>query len=415
MKSPIFALIEEEKRRQEETICLIASENYASADVLAASGSVLTNKYAEGYPHRRYYGGCDVVDKVEDYAIDRCKELFGAEHANVQPHSGSSANFAVYMAHLKAGDTVLGMSLASGGHLTHGHKVNFSGKLFNIVHYGVSPEDERLDYDAIQIMAEQNQPKMIIVGASAYSRTIDFKRMHEIAQGNKALLFIDMAHIAGLVAAGIHPSPIPYGDFVSSTTHKTLRGPRGGIVLSKQEHAAALDRAVMPGTQGGPLMHIIAAKGVAFDEALRPSFKLYQQQVVKNAQAMVKTFKELGYRIVADGTDNHLFLVDLRSAQSADIISGDEISGKLVEETLQKCNIILNRNMIPFDTASPTVTSGIRIGTPAVTTRGFKEAEVIELTHWIDEIIKRRNHEAHLTALKEKVKELCNRFPVYHV
>lgn len=413
MKSPIFALIEKEKKRQEETICLIASENYASHDVLAAAGSVLTNKYAEGYPHRRYYGGCDVVDEVEDYTIDKCTQLFGAEHANVQPHSGSSANFAVYMSHLKAGDTVLGMSLASGGHLTHGHKVNFSGKLFNMVHYGVSPEDERLDYDEIQILAEQNQPKMIIVGASAYSRTIDFKRMREIATGNKALLFVDMAHIAGLVAAGLHPSPIPYGDIISSTTHKTLRGPRGGLILSKQDYGQAIDRAVMPGTQGGPLMHIIAAKGIAFEEALKPEFKTYQQQVIANAQAMVKTFKELGYRIVADGTDNHLFLVDLRSQQSSDIITGDEITGKLVEETLQKCNIILNRNMIPFDTTSPTVTSGIRIGTPAVTTRGFKEAEVTQLVHWIDEIIKRRNHEQYLERLAVEVKKLCAQFPIY--
>lgn len=413
MKSPIFALIEKEKKRQEETICLIASENYASKDVLAAAGSVLTNKYAEGYPHRRYYGGCDVVDEVEDYTIDKCTQLFGAEHANVQPHSGSSANFAVYMSHLKAGDTVLGMSLASGGHLTHGHKVNFSGKLFNMVHYGVSPEDERLDYDEIQILAEQNQPKMIIVGASAYSRTIDFKRMREIATGNKALLFVDMAHIAGLVAVGLHPSPVPYGDIVSSTTHKTLRGPRGGFILSKQDYGQAIDRAVMPGTQGGPLMHIIAAKGIAFEEALKPEFKTYQQQVITNAQVMAKTFKELGYRIVADGTDNHLFLVDLRSQQSSDIITGDEITGKLVEETLQKCNIVLNRNMIPFDTASPTVTSGIRIGTPAVTTRGFKAAEVTQLVYWIDEIIKRRNHDQHLERLAAEVKKLCAQFPIY--
>ncbi|QQR48836.1 serine hydroxymethyltransferase [bacterium] len=407
----IFDLIEQEKQRQEEVLCLIASENYASPEVLAATGSVLTNKYAEGYPGRRYYAGCQVIDEVENLARDLGKQLFNAEHINVQPHSGSSANFAAFMAKLKPGDTVLGMHINAGGHLTHGHKLNFSGKLFNMVPYGVSPEDECIDYDEIEILANQHQPKMIIAGASAYSRFIDFERLAEIASNNHALLMVDMAHIAGLVAAGVHPNPMPYADLVTSTTHKTLRGPRGGMILSKADHAADLDRSIIPGTQGGPLMHVVAAKAVCFAQALEPAFKTYQQQVAKNAQAMAQAFKNLGYRIVAGGTDNHLFLVDVQTKNDASSLV--KITGKLVEETLEKCGIILNRNLIPFDTQSPMVTSGIRIGTPAVTTRGLKEHDVIQLVHWIDEAIKRHNDADFLKSLKAQVSVMCKKFPVY--
>lgn len=330
----IFKLIKEEEVREEKTINLIASENYAPKNVLDATGSVLTNKYAEGYPGKRYYGGCEVIDKIELYAIEQGKKLFNCEHINVQPHSGSSANFAVYLSSLKPGDTILGMNLSSGGHLTHGHKVNFSGKIFNFIAYNVSPESELLDYDEIELLANQHQPKMIVAGASAYSRIIDFEKLHKIAKQNNCLLFVDIAHIAGLVAAGLHPSPINYADFISSTTHKTLRGPRGGIIMSKLEHAQKLDRAVMPGSQGGPLMHVIAAKAVAFDNALSPEFKIYQEQVLKNSKAMAQEFKNLGYRIVANGTDNHLFLIDLRNKN---------IFGKEVEVLLEKSGIILNR------------------------------------------------------------------------
>ena len=388
----IFELIEEERVRQGRTINLIASENYASEGVMRAVGSVLTNKYAEGYPGRRYYGGCEVVDKVETYAMDMGKKLFETDHVNVQPHSGSSANLAVYFSQLKTGDTVLGMSLQAGGHLTHGHKINFSGKLFNFIPYGVSPEDECIDYDEIDILADQHKPKMIVAGTSAYSRILDYKRLHDIAKRHKALLFIDMAHIAGLIAARLHPSPIPFADIVSSTTHKTLRGPRGGFICCKGDFARAIDKSVMPGCQGGPLMHVIAGKAVAFQEALQPEFKVYQEQVLKNAKAMSDTFVDLGYRIISGGTDTHLFMVDV----------GD-ITGKVVEETLGKCNIIVNRNSIPFDKKPPTVTSGIRVGTPAVTTRGLVEKDVIQIVHWIDEAIKKRDDDKFLQALGDKV------------
>ncbi|MFH0897988.1 MAG: serine hydroxymethyltransferase [bacterium] len=406
-KSPIFSYIKEEKERQERCVNLIASENYANQDVLQATGSVLTNKYAEGYPGRRYYAGCEVVDKVEEYARQKGKELFNAEHINVQPHSGSSANMAVYFSSLNSGDTILGMSLSAGGHLTHGHKINFSGKLFNVIGYGVSPEDEHLDYDEIELLANQNKPKMIIAGASAYARTIDYDRFKQIAENNQALLFVDMAHIAGLIAARLHPNPIPYADFVSSTTHKTLRGPRGGFVCCTLEHAQVLDRAVMPGCQGGPLLNVIAAKGIAFEQALSPEFVAYQKQVIENAKVMAKTFQDLGYRIVAGGTDTHLFLIDLRQKFA------DKVTGKVVEEVLEKCSIIVNRNMIPFDTQSPMITSGIRIGTPAVTTRGFGKEEVVQLVDWIDQAIAKRDDENFLKSLKVKVSNVCKRFPIY--
>ena len=411
-KNKVFSLIDQEQKRQEQTINLIASENYTSSDVMQATGSILTNKYAEGYPGARYYGGCEVVDQIENIARDLGKKLFQAEHINVQPHSGSSANFAVYMSHLEPGDTILGMSLTSGGHLTHGHFLNFSGRLYNFIPYGVSPETELLDYDELEILAQQHQPKMIVVGASAYSRTIDFKRCAHIAHGVGALLFVDMAHIAGLIAAGVHPSPVPYADIISSTTHKTLRGPRGGMILSTQELAQKLDKSIIPGCQGGPLLHVMAAKAIAFAEAADPAFTTYQQQVVQNAHVMAAAFIDLGYRIVSGGTDNHLFLVDLKKSTS-DVLTGKEITGKLVEETLGKCGIVLNRNTIPFDTASPFVTSGIRIGTPAVTTRGFKEAQILEVVELIAAAIRGRDDESKLAAIGEKVKALCARFPIY--
>lgn len=406
----LFELIDQEKKRQESTINLIASENYVSHEILQATGSILTNKYAEGYPGRRYYAGCRVVDIIENLARDLGKKLFETEHINVQPHAGSSANFSVYLSLLKPGDTILGMSINAGGHLTHGHKVNFSGQLYNFVGYGVSPEDERLDYDAIELLANQHKPKMIVAGASAYSRFIDFERLKKIAQNNNALLMIDMAHISGLVAAGVHPSPMPYADIVTSTTHKTLRGPRSGIICSKAEYAQKIDRAVMPGSQGGPLMHVIAAKAIAFAHAMEPEFKGYQQQVLKNAKAMVNAFSDLGYRIVSGGTDNHLFMVDVTSKNSPDSI--EKITGQVVEETLERCSIILNRNLIPFDTQSPMVTSGIRIGTPAITTRGMKEKDAVQVVHWIDEAIHKRADEAFLARLKTEVEMLCSRFPI---
>ena len=401
MKNVIFELIDEERRRQERTINLIASENYASREVLEATGSVLTNKYAEGYPGRRYYSGCEVIDKVENEAIVSGKSLFGAEYINVQPHSGSQANMAVYLDQLEAGDTVLGMSLDSGGHLTHGHRLNFSGKIFNFVAYGVSPEDEKLDYDEIEILTNQHKPKLIIAGASAYSRIIDFARISKIAKDNHAKFMVDMAHIAGLVAAKLHPSPIPVADFVTSTTHKTLRGPRGGFICCRAEFGKKIDRSVMPGTQGGPLMHIIAAKAIAFREANTLKFKEYQEQVLKNSQAMCAELKSLGYNIVSGGTDNHLFLVNLNHVNK---------TGDVIEKALEKAGITLNRNSIPFDDKSPLVTSGIRIGTPAVTTRGFKETEVKQVANWIDEVIKKHADEQFLSKLRDKVETLCKKF-----
>ncbi|MCF7800274.1 serine hydroxymethyltransferase [Candidatus Babeliales bacterium] len=414
MQNYIFELIKEEKIREEKTINLIASENYASPEILQATGSILTNKYAEGYPGARYYGGCQVVDKVETYAIDMCKKLFNAEHANVQPHSGSSANFGVYFSQLKPGDTVLGMALNAGGHLTHGHKINFSGSIFNFVPYGLSPETEQLDYDEIEILAQQHKPKIIVAGASAYSRTIDFEKLHKISTNNNCLLLVDMAHIAGLIAAELHPSPIPFADFISSTTHKTLRGPRSGFICCKAEFAQKIDKAIMPGIQGGPLMHVIAAKAIAFEQAQTKEFKKYQEQVIKNAKAMAQTFTELGYRVVSGGTDNHLFLIDLQDKNKKDNLpETQKLSGKVVEQLLQKCNIILNRNTIPFDTQPPTNPSGIRIGTPAITTRGFVETHACSIVHFIDDAIKNRFDDDFLNKLKIKVEQFCKNFPIY--
>ncbi len=400
----LFSIIEKEQQRQEQEINLIASENYASRAVLQATGSVLTNKYAEGYPGKRYYAGCIFVDQAEQLAIERCKKLFGAEHVNVQPHAGSPANMAVYFATLKPGDTIMGMSLAEGGHLTHGHKVNFSGQMYNSVQYAVNRETERLDYDAIEKLAHEHKPKLIIAGASAYSRIIDFARFAQIAQNVGAQLLTDIAHIAGLVAAKLHPSPIEHADFVTSTTHKTLRGPRGGLVMCKQEYAEQIDRAIMPGIQGGPFMHIIAAKAVAFHEALQPDFKTYQAHVIKNAQAMAKMFVDLGYRIVAGGTDNHLFVVDLRSKN---------ITGRAAERALEHAGITLSRSGIPFDPQKPWITSGIRIGTPSITTRGMKEKEAEQIAHLIDEVITHHEDENKLRSIKEKVAEFCKQFPIY--
>lgn len=401
----LFRLIDEEKKRQGSELDLIASENYVSSDVMRATGSILTNKYAEGYPGKRYYGGCSVIDDIERLAIERCKKLFGSDHANVQPHAGSQANAAVYFAALKPGDTILGMDLAAGGHLTHGHSVNFSGSYFNAIGYGVDKETEMIDYDVVAALAEKHKPKLIIVGASAYSRTIDFAQFYAIAQRVGALLMADIAHIAGLIAAGIHPSPIGMSDFVTSTTHKTLRGPRGGLIMANTEWAERIDRSIMPGFQGGPLMHTIAAKAVAFFEALQPSFILYQKQIMTNARAMVAAFKALGYRIVAGGTDNHLFVVDLRSKN---------ITGRQAEVALEKAGIATSRSCIPFDPQKPWITSGIRIGTPAVTTRGMKEAEVTSIVHLIDEVLRNHTDDATLSLVRTQVQALCETFPMYN-
>jgi glycine hydroxymethyltransferase len=408
VKNYIFQLIEQEQERQEQTINLIASENYASKDILRATGSVLTNKYAEGYPGHRYYGGCSIIDKAELYAIEQGKKLFHADHLNVQPHSGASANFAVYFAFLNPGDTVLGMTLSAGGHLTHGHKINFSGKFYNFISYGVDPVTELIDYDNLEALAHQHKPKMIVAGTSAYARLIDYERIANIARSIGAWFLYDMAHIAGLVAADAMPSPIPWADVVSSTTHKTLRGPRGGIICCKQEHATRIDKAVMPGSQGGPLMHVIAAKAVCFSEALQPSFKEYARTVMSHAKVMATTFKELGYRVVSGGTDTHLLLIDLRATKNHGTLTGKE-----VEELLSTCNIIVNRNTIPFDTQPPTITSGIRVGTPAITTRGMTEKEVTQIVVWIDEIIRNRHDEHFLKSVKGEIEKLCRQFPIY--
>lgn len=400
----IFGLIEQETARQESEINLIASENYVSRAVLEATASSLTNKYAEGTPGKRYYGGCQFVDGAENLAIERCKKLFNAEHANVQPHAGSQANMAAYFAVLKPGDTILGMSLAAGGHLTHGHTINFSGQMYKSIQYAVHPETEQLDYDAIAALAQEHKPKLIIAGASAYSRIIDFERFAAIAKSVGAYFMADIAHIAGLIAAGQHPSPVPHADFVTTTTHKTLRGPRGAIVLCKQEHGEKLDKAIMPGMQGGPLMHTIAAKAVAFHEALQPEFTDYQKQVIINAQAMAKEFTNLGYRIVAGGTDNHLFIVDLRAKN---------VTGRDAEVALEKAGITISRSCIPFDPQKPWITSGIRVGTPAITTRGMGIAESIEIVHLIDEVITHHTDEAFLNRMRGQVKTFCQRFPIY--
>ncbi len=397
--------IADERQRQEDHVELIASENYTSPRVLEAQGSVLTNKYAEGYPGKRYYGGCEFVDVAEQLAIDRVKELFGADYANVQPHSGSSANIAVYLALLQPGDTVLGMSLAHGGHLTHGAKVNFSGKIFNAVQYGVD-ENGLIDYDEVQRLATEHQPKMVIGGFSAYSQIVDWARLAEIAKSVGAYFFVDMAHVAGLVAAGVYPSPIPHADVVTSTTHKTLRGPRGGIILAKANEAIEkkMQSLVFPGTQGGPLMHVIAGKAVAFKEALEPEFKDYQVQVVKNAQAMAKTIMARGYKIVSGGTENHLMLIDM---------IGREITGKEAEAALGAAHITVNKNSVPNDPRSPFVTSGLRIGTPAVTTRGYKEPECVALANWMCDVLDDHTNEAVLAGVRENVTKQCALFPVY--
>lgn len=398
----IASSLEKELTRQRDHLELIASENYVSAAVLAAMGSHLTNKYAEGYPGKRYYGGCEWVDIAENLAIDRAKELFGAEHANVQPHSGAQANIAVYFSFLNPGDTVVGMNLSHGGHLTHGSPVNISGKLFNFVPYGVSDHDERIDYDALRDTVKASKPKLVIAGASAYSRSIDFARIGEIAKEMNALFMVDMAHIAGLVAAGLHPNPVPYADFVTTTTHKTLRGPRGGMILCRKEHAKAIDKAIFPGTQGGPLMHTIAAKAVSFKEALEPDFKAYQQRIIDNAKAMEGTFRRENVRMVSDGTDNHLLLLDL---------TGTGRTGKEMEALFGDAFITVNKNTIPRETLSPFVTSGIRIGTPAVTTRGMNPSDMEQIAGWMARIL--REGESSVQAVRDEVLALCKRYPLY--
>ncbi|TXR51496.1 serine hydroxymethyltransferase [Reinekea thalattae] len=405
----LWQAMESERKRQEEHIELIASENYTSPRVMQAQGSQLTNKYAEGYPGKRYYGGCEYVDVVEQLAIDRAKELFGADYANVQPHSGSQANAAVYMAVCKPGDTVLGMSLDHGGHLTHGAPVSFSGRIYNAVQYGLNPETGEIDYDQVEALAREHKPKMIVAGFSAYSLIIDWARFRKIADEVGAVFFVDMAHIAGLVAAGAYPSPMPYADVVTTTTHKTLGGPRGGLILAKKDEELnkKLNFAVFPESQGGPLMHVIAAKAVCFKEAMEPEFKEYQMQVVKNAQAMAATFMERGINIVSNGTEDHLFLVDL---------IGKEYSGKDADAALGKANITVNKNSVPNDPRSPFVTSGLRIGAPAITRRGFKEAEAKELTGWICDVLdslENGNSDAVIEQVKNNVLEICSRFPVY--
>ena len=402
----LWAAMEHERERQEIHIELIASENYTSPRVMQAQGSVLTNKYAEGYPSKRYYGGCEFVDIAEQLAIDRLKELFGADYANVQPHSGSQANGAVYMALLQPGDTVLGMSLAHGGHLTHGSHVNFSGKTYNAVQYGLNEATGEIDYDQVEALAKEHQPKMIVAGFSAYSRVVDWQRFRDIADSVGAYLLVDMAHVAGLIAAGEYPSPVQIADVTTSTTHKTLRGPRGGIILAKAnpEIEKKLNSAIFPGIQGGPLMHVIAGKAVAFKEALEPGFKTYQQHVVKNAQAMAKVFIKRGYDVVSGGTDNHLFLVSFIK---------QELTGKAVDAWLGNAHITVNMNAVPNDPQSPFVTSGIRIGTPAITTRGFDEADSRDLAHWICDIIDAKGEQATIDAVKAKVAEVCRRLPVY--
>lgn len=398
----VFEAMQQELNRQEGNIELIASENFVSEAVMQAMGSHLTNKYAEGYPGKRYYGGCQYVDIVEDLARERAKKLFGAEHANVQPHSGAQANTAVYFAMLNLGDTIMGMSLSHGGHLTHGSPVNISGKYFHFVSYGVDEKTEQIDYDAVEKLAEECKPKMIVAGASAYPRKIDFERLSQIAKKAGAYLMVDMAHIAGLIAAGLHQNPVPYADFVTTTTHKTLRGPRGGMILCKEEYAKQIDKAIFPGTQGGPLMHVIAAKAVCFQEALQPEFKEYQAQIIKNAAALAKSLMENDVRLVSGGTDNHLMLADVYSKG---------MTGKEAEALLDEAHITVNKNTIPTETLSPFVTSGIRIGTPAITTRGFKEEEAAKVGKWIAQIV--TEGESAVEKVKTEVAELCAKFPLY--
>lgn len=400
----IKSIINEEKQRQMNQIELIASENFVSEAVLEALGSVMTNKYAEGYPGKRYYGGCEVVDKAENLARERAKQLFGCDHVNVQPHSGSQANMAVYQTVMKPGETYLGMNLQNGGHLSHGSPVNFSGLLYKVVPYGLSEDTERIDYDEIRKLALEHKPKMIISGASAYPRIIDFAKIKEICDEVGAVMMVDIAHIAGLVATGLHPSPVPYADFVTTTTHKTLRGPRGGMIMCKEKWAKALDKTIFPGLQGGPLMHVIAAKAVAFKEALEPSFKEYQQQILDNAQALANGLKEKGFRLITGGTDNHLMLVDVRNKK---------VTGKVAEKALDKAGITANKNTIPNDPESPFVTSGLRLGTPAVTTRGMKTSEMYKIAEFIDRALTAPEDEANLAQIKKEVVELCNKFPFY--
>jgi len=399
----IHAVIEAEKIRQRTHIELIASENFTLPSIIEATGSVLTNKYAEGYPAKRYYGGCEHVDVAESLAIDRAKELFGAEHANVQPHSGSQANTAVYFAMLQPGDKILTMSLQDGGHLTHGHPKNCSGMLYEVINYGVDPETGRIDYDSIEEIANREKPKLITVGASAYPRSIDFERMGAIAKSNGSLLLADIAHIAGLVATGLHPSPVPHADFVTTTTHKTLRGPRGGLIMCREEYAKAIDSAVFPGNQGGPLMHVIAAKAVCFGEASKPNFKEYQAQVIANASALAASLSEFGFHLVSGGSDNHLMLVDLRP-------SHPELTGKQAQIALEGANVTLNRNTVPGETRSPFQTSGLRIGTPAVTTRGMREKEMNEIGSIINQVIANPEDEGSVNEAKEKALALCANF-----
>ena len=400
----IYAAIRKETEREEYQLELIASENMVSEAVLEAQGSVLTNKYAEGYPGKRYYGGCEHVDISEQLAIDRAKELFGADYVNVQPHAGAQANMAVYFAVLEPGDTILGMNLSHGGHLTHGSPVNFSGFLYNVVAYGVREDDQRIDYDQVRELALEHKPKMVIAGASAYPRTIDFPKFREICDEIGAIFFVDMAHIAGLVAAGEHPSPVPHAHIVTTTTHKTLRGPRGGMILSTEEWAKKLGSRVFPGSQGGPLEHIIAAKAVSFKEAATEEFRQYQSQIVKNATALAGELVNQGFKLTSGGTDNHLMLLDLRE---------EEYTGKDAEEALDRAGITANKNTVPFETRSPFITSGLRIGTPATTTRGMKEPEMIQIAKWIGEVLSNREDEAFLEQMKSQVKELCSSFPFY--
>ena len=397
-------VIDKELARQNNNIELIASENFVSRAVLEAQGSILTNKYAEGYPGKRYYGGCEHVDVVENLARDRAKEIFGAEHANVQPHSGSQANMAVYFSVLEPGDKILGMDLSHGGHLTHGSPVNFSGKLFNFISYGVTKEDEVIDYDQLREIAVKEKPKMIVAGGSAYSKTIDFKKFREIADEIGAYLLVDMAHIAGLVAAGLHPNPVPHAHFVTSTTHKTLRGPRGGLILTTAEFAKEIDKNIFPGIQGGPLMHVIAAKAIAFGEALQDDFKAYQEQVIENAKALATALEAGGLRIVSGGTDNHIVLVDVKAYG---------LTGKQAEEALDEVGITVNKNTIPFDEASPFVTSGIRLGTPAMTTRGFTTEDMTEVGEIIVETLSRLKNDENLNGIHEKVTKLTGKYPLY--
>src|SRR3989338_8233290 len=400
----IYEAIRLETERQEYKLELIASENIVSEAVLEALGNVMTNKYAEGYPGKRYYGGCEYVDIVENLAIERARKLFSCDHVNVQPHSGSQANMAVYMSVLKPGDTVLGMNLAHGGHLTHGSPVNFSGQLYNIVFYGVRKDNHRIDYDQVRDLARQHKPKMIVVGASAYPRIIDFKAFREIADEVGAVVMVDIAHIAGLVVTGLHPTPVPYAEFVTTTTHKTLRGPRAGMIMCRTDHAKAVDKMIFPGIQGGPLMHVIAAKAVALKEALEPSFKEYQKQIVANAKTLSAELMNKGYDLVSGGTDTHLLLIDLTK---------EDITGKEAEDALVKAGITVNKNTVPFETRSPFVTSGIRIGTPAATTKGMKEAEMKIIANLIDDAIKNRSDESKLSSIKSRVNELCKKFPFY--